>query len=214
MGSCGQCMTNADCMGHTGNLCNGSTGLCVSGCLTDADCAATDWCNGVAPTPGMCVPKLDNGKPLPSMPASVSTCSPAVGMRVCKSGVCDTKDNACGYAPGDGPCSNDEMCRNDSCNPNSSTCVGPCQKDADCPTADYCATNGSCVPKQPDGSPCTADDQCVNGACSETVCGGPAIGSGNGLICAAQPSRDSRSGGLAAFGLMLAAAGLARRRRR
>jgi MYXO-CTERM domain-containing protein len=136
-------------------------------------------------------------------------------MRVCKSGVCDTKDNTCGYANGDGPCSSDEQCRNDSCFPTSMTCVSHCQSDADCPSTDYCETeNGSCMPKQPDGKPCSANDQCTSGACSQSVCGGPAIGSGNGLICAAPASQDPRGAGLAVWGLLLAVAGLARRRRR
>jgi MYXO-CTERM domain-containing protein len=202
-------------MGHTGNLCNTSTGLCVTGCLTDADCAPADWCNAVAPMPGMCVSKLDNGTPLPSMPTSVATCSAAVGMRVCKSGVCDTKDNTCGYANGDGPCASDGQCRNDSCFPTSMTCVTHCQQDSDCPSTDYCEPEtGSCMPKQPDGKPCSGNNQCQLGDCAESVCGGPAIGSGNGLLCAAPASQDPRGTGLAVWGLLLATAGLARRRRR
>ncbi len=37
-GQCGKCMTNADCTGHTGNVCDTGSGLCVNGCLKDTDC--------------------------------------------------------------------------------------------------------------------------------------------------------------------------------
>src|SRR5262249_23164398 len=92
-GACGKCTTSADCAGHTGNVCNTTTGLCVSGCFSDTDCNATQWCDAVAPAPGMCQPKLANGTPLPTTPSTVSTCMGNVGMRVCQSGVCDPKDN-------------------------------------------------------------------------------------------------------------------------
>ena len=56
-----------------------------------------------------CTPKLANGsrcRPIAAHtnPTLDGTCTPAAGALVCSSGVCDTKDNDCGYANGDGPC--------------------------------------------------------------------------------------------------------------
>ena len=55
------------------------------------------------------------------------------------SGVCDTKDNECGYANGDGPCTaanGDVVCRSGTCSANG-TCepAGGCNVDADCTNA-------------------------------------------------------------------------------
>jgi MYXO-CTERM domain-containing protein len=187
----------------------------------------------------MCVPKLDNGQSLPNAPASVTTCSATVGMRVCKSGVCDTADNKCGYAngdgpctdggvcrsgacdatdhkcgllPGDGPCSSDAVCRAGTCDALKQTCSSGCMSDSDCPANDFCKSDGSCAPKLPDGAACTAENQCKSGACDDHKCDG-LIPSGSGLSCAAAPATGG-DGGMALVGLMLAAAGLSRRRRR
>ncbi len=216
-GTCGMCMTNTDCQGHTGTVCNTTTGLCVSGCLSDSDCnTTTDWCNGTPPAAGMCVPKLANGTVLPSTPSSVATCTAAVGTRVCVSGVCDTKDNTCGYANGDGPCTNASQCRSDTCAGTSMTCVPTgCSNDSECPTGDWCNTmTAACLPKLPSGSDCSAADQCISGACDNGACDG-IVASGNGVLCSASPAQGQGDGsGLAAFGLALAAAALTRRRRR
>ena len=40
--------------------------------------------------------------------AQAGTCTPAAGALTCVSKVCDTKDNECGYANGDGPCTASE----------------------------------------------------------------------------------------------------------
>jgi hypothetical protein len=214
MGSCGKCATNADCTGHMGNVCDTGTGLCVTGCFVDSDCASGNWCDANAPSLGMCVPKLPNGKPLPSTPAAVSMCSAEVGMRVCESGVCDPKDNTCGLANGDGPCTVGEQCRNLSCDTMTMTCQAPpCTSNADCPAGDYCKGDGTCAPKLPDGSACTTPAQCSSNACLDNQCGGPVVASG-GAFCAARPQPGAGGDAVAAFGLMLAAAALSRRRRR
>src|SRR5262249_27153694 len=136
-GECGKCAVDADCTGHSGNVCDTTSGLCITACHTGADCSPSDWCNAPAGSVGMCTPKLDNGKPLPMMATEVGKCDETVGMRVCKSGVCDKKDDACGYADGDGPCTaanGDAVCRSTVCataGPNQGVCVA-CTMDSQC----------------------------------------------------------------------------------
>ena len=247
-GQCGKCAVNADCAGHkSGPLCDASTGACGTACHADADCAATAWCNAPVGGSGACVPLLDNGTKLPATPSSVSTCTPAVGKRVCKSGACDAADDTCGLANGDGPCSDGGVCRTGACDGKDHKCgllpadgpctssavcrtgtcdvttqtcskpTGPggCKVDHDCPSGDFCKSDGVCTPKLPDGAACSGAAQCKSGACNDKKCDGLSP-SGNGLLCAASPgSASSGDGdGAALFGLMLAAAGVARRRRR
>ena len=47
------------------------------------------------------------------------TCSVAVATAVCATGVCDTTDNKCGIALGDGTCTLGAQCR-------SGACIGRC----------------------------------------------------------------------------------------
>jgi hypothetical protein len=242
-GQCGKCTADADCAGHKGGpLCDTATGACAMGCTTDAQCGASAWCDAPAGGSGMCQPKLDNGTPLPSMPASVVKCSPAVGLRVCKSGACDAADDKCGLINGDGPCTsgavcrsgacdgqdqkcgfllldgpclNDAACRTGTCDKTTQTCGGGgCKTDDDCPTGDFCRSDGACTPKLPTGAACTAGNQCQSDACDAHKCDG-IIPSGTGLLCAAQPAGGSDDGaGVVLLGLMLATAGLGLRRRR
>lgn len=239
-GECGKCSTDADCVGHAGGTCDTATGACVDGCLTDADCDAASWCNASGGATGMCVPKLDNGTSLPADPAEVAHCTAAVGMRVCKSGVCDPADDKCGFENGHGPCTDGEVCRSAVCDPKDNKCGladgdGPCANDAvcrggtcdiakqvcgssgcksddECPATDFCAADGACKPKLPDGQACAGANQCQSGACHEKVCDS-IIATGNGIACAARPGGGAGDG-VAVLGLMLAAAGIARRRRR
>jgi hypothetical protein len=215
-GECGTCTTNSDCQGHPGgSTCDTTTGACTSACTTDADCPSGDWCTAPTGGTGTCVPKLANGTPLPSTPSTVATCSASVGMRVCVSGVCDPKDNACGLANGDGTCTANAECRDMTCDTTTSTCGPPagCTSDAGCPAGDYCG-NGMCTPKKPTGAACTADDQCATDACAQKVCVNSVIGSGSGLLCAARPGGGARGEGGAALAFLLAALGVARRSRR
>ena len=249
-GQCGKCTVNADCAGHkSGPLCDTSTGACSTACHADADCEASAWCNAPAGGSGACVPKLDNGTKLPASPSTVATCSPAVGMRVCKSGACDTVDDTCGLANGDGPCSNGAVCRSGACDGKDMKCgllpadgpctsdavcrtgtcivttqlcspvIGPsgCKTDSDCKEGNFCKSDGTCSPKLPDGATCSGATQCKSGACDSQKCDG-LIASGAGLLCAASPGSGSPGSGdgtgAALLGLMLATAGLARRRRR
>jgi hypothetical protein len=143
-------------------------------------------------------------------------CTTTSGATVCRSGVCDA-DGKCGLADGDGPCTSSDVCRGGTCDLVKNVCGKPatgCTKDADCPEADFCATDGTCKPKLPDGKACTGSNQCQSDACNNKVCDSLQA-AGNGLICAARPGGDGSGGaGVALLGLMFAAAGLARRRRR
>ena len=216
-GDCGKCSVDADCQGHTGNICDTGSGLCVAGCHADGDCDPTDWCTSTDPTVlGTCMPKVDNGMPLPTTPTTVMTCSPDVGMRVCTSGVCDPKDNACGLAPGDSPCANSEQCRNDNCDQTTMTCAtttstGGCSTDADCQSGDFCASDTTCTPKLPMGMACSTPNQCQSNDCTNSVCS-TIVGLGG--ACATRPAGSSNGpGGAGMFAVLLAGAGLLRRRR-
>jgi hypothetical protein len=144
----------------------------------------------------------------------VATCTATVGTRVCASGVCDPKDNACGLADGDGPCAAGDVCRSLNCNPFTKECVATpiCTKAAQCPTGEACVA-GECVPRVPDGSACTTSDECQSGDCESGVCNS-IVATGAGP-CAASPSAPGGEGGgrAALLGLLLAACGLRRRRR-
>lgn len=216
-GTCGKCMSDADCTGHPGGtVCNTTTGTCgpSSGCKSDAECSPDQWCNASPGGTGACTPKLANGTPLPMTPSDVAKCTMAVGTRVCKSGVCDPKDDTCGIAVGNGPCASNTQCRNDLCDMATMVCAPPagCVTDADCPSGDFCK-DGACTPKLPDGSACDRATQCQSALCSDKVCDNIVV-EGNGILCSAQPANDNGSG----FGWMLGGAlGLlaaARRRRR
>ena len=213
-GECGKCSVDADCAGHPGgSFCDAESGACVEKCQTDADCAATE----------------------------VSTCSTAVGARLCKSGVCDAADDKCGLVNGSGPCTDGTTCRSGACDASDSKCglldgKGPCStdevcraahcdtasqlcapdgctSDSECPATDYCAADGECTPKHGDGEACGGDNQCQSDTCRAEVCDS-IVGSGNGVICAARPTRDGSGEGAAMTLIGLALAGLARRRRR
>jgi uncharacterized repeat protein (TIGR01451 family) len=218
-GQCGKCTSNADCANHSeGPLCDQLIGTCGAGCSSDADCAATQWCNAPAMGSGMCVPKLDNDQPLPTSPADVTACSADVASRVCKSGVCDPTDTKCGLSDGDGPCSGGDVCRSGQCDNATQRCGASahgCKVDADCSAGHYCGSDGTCRHKKPDGEACSASHQCLSSACRNKVCDS-ARAAGSGVFCAAvSPGRASQRGpsGML-FGLLLAAAGLVSRRRR
>src|ERR1700688_3233741 len=96
----------------------------AGGCNVDADCAGNTWCNEAAHT---CTPRLANNTSMPSDPAHTNpilngTCTTAAGQLVCASGVCDTNDNRCGFANGDGPCISGTVCRSGVCG-TGGTCV-------------------------------------------------------------------------------------------
>jgi hypothetical protein len=154
-GTCGKCASNADCAtGHAGTICGTTTGACGTTCAVDTDCPMADWCTAA----GVCTPKTANGQPVPTPAPINGTCTMAIGARVCMSGVCDTADNKCGYASGDGNCTAADagadagtgaaVCRSLSCastGPSSGKCA--CLVDTDCSgTTPACdAASGTCV---------------------------------------------------------------------
>ncbi len=258
-GQCGKCTTNADCTGHSGPICDTTSGLCTTQCTEDSECLSSQWCNAPTGGQGVCVAKLANGTSLPSTPSNVATCSVTVGQRVCISGVCDTTTNQCGDALGHGPCTSSAQCITGICDPLTQLCTLPdagvdggvksdasvkgdastgkdagtkkdgglqkdattsvdgavvCHKDTDCSTDDYCGSSGVCTPKLPTGATCERESECQSGDCASGVCS-TVVSSGNGLFCAVRESGSQgggRDGGV--FGLMLALAGVGRRRAR
>ena len=98
-----------------------TSGVCApsGGCLVDGDCTSSNFCDTGA---HLCTPKLANGTPVPAIsghaPPLTGTCTVAEGNVVCISGVCDTADNACGFANGHGTCddvSGPIVCRSGTC---------------------------------------------------------------------------------------------------
>ena len=175
----GPCVPSGDAgAGNGGVVCRSSmcsqSGTCEpgGGCNEDADCAGGMWCNESLHT---CEAKLANGAPVPTDSAHTNPtldgmCTPAAGALVCQSGVCDTKDNECGYANGDGPCSDADggaaVCRSGTCSQN-----GTCEP----PTG--CNTNADCTdPAKPICDPGT--HTCVAAADAGSDAGPPAMDSG------------------------------------
>jgi len=142
----------------------GSNGLCqaADGCTVDADCAAGKWCNI---SMGACLPLLGNGAAIPtdpphSGPGLDGSCTDAAASLVCVSGVCDARDDECGFASGVGPCTAADagsVCRSGRCGTIGEVrgiCVN-CSADAHCsgdqPICDQ--ATGSCVE-------CTSAENC------------------------------------------------------
>jgi len=166
---CGFAAGHGPCTAANGAVvCRSATcsanGLCApaDGCNVDADCTTGKWCNE---TMGACLPQLGNGTPIPTdaphtSPTLDGDCTDEAASLVCVSGVCDTKDDNCGFSNGVGPCTTanaGSVCRSGRCAGSGDakgTCVD-CTKDADCsgdtPTCNV--NTGSCVE-------CTSADQC------------------------------------------------------
>jgi MYXO-CTERM domain-containing protein len=181
---CGYANGDGPCTPATGGTVSRSgysttSGICEpnGGCATDADCGAGNWCNETQHT---CTPQLDNGTAIPTdsghmNPTITGTCTMQVGSIVCKSGVCDTNDNKCGYANGDGPCDMTNgmtVCRSQNCT-TGGVCepTGGCTKDSDCPMGNWCnETQHMCTPQLPNGQPVPTDtahtNPTLNGMCT------------------------------------------------
>ena len=134
----------------------GTDGLCLAadGCNVDADCAAGKWCNQ---SMGACLPRLENGTPLPSdapheSPTLDGSCTDPAATLVCASGVCDSHDDQCGFANGVGPCTAanaESVCRSGRCATTGTlqgTCVA-CTENRQCSddTPVCNLTTGQCV---------------------------------------------------------------------
>jgi hypothetical protein len=130
---------------------------CADACFVDTDCGSTLFCNTQTHT---CTPKLANGVAIPTItghtPDIAGTCTTAVGTSVCVSGVCDTADNLCGFANGDGTCDAANagvVCRSGACGVDNK-CAAPagCTTDANCAATQFCDTSSStCVAKLANG---------------------------------------------------------------
>jgi Cys-rich repeat protein len=194
-GACGKCTNNTDCMTgtHAGPFCDATTGACGAACTTDAECGAGKWCEE---TEGVCTPQLANGTGMPTdvdhtNPTLNGTCTTAAATVVCKSGVCDTKDNECGYGDGEGPCTSSNgatVCQSGVCasgGANGGLCVA-CASNSECPSGTKCnsTTNvcvrcatPSCATTTVDAGPaCQTDENCpqgdyctASGACAPTL---------------------------------------------
>jgi hypothetical protein len=186
-------------------------GVCEppGGCASDSDCTGGRWCDESTAT---CTAKLANGINLPIDPPHTSPvldgeCIPAAAALVCASGVCDIKDNKCGYANGDGPCltaTAGVVCRSLACSVNG-TCEPPggCNVNGDCTatliTPDCDPTTHGCV-AAPDGG--TADGGTADGGAPDggADAGRPADGgspgdAGDGGISAADGGTDGGNDG-------------------
>jgi len=159
--ACGYVVGDGPCTPSNGaTVCN--SGVCsVSGnclppnpgaCLVDGDCTAGHWCDEAIDT---CTAKLPNGTALPTdpqhnNPTLTGACTASAAALVCASGVCDTKDNECGYAKGDGACNSSNggvVCRSGACSA-SGVCepAGGCFVNGDCSSGQICGVSDTCLP--------------------------------------------------------------------
>ena len=198
-GSCGYADGDGPCAAGTGGtVCRSgacsANGTCepAGACNVDADCSGGNWCNESAHT---CTQPLSNGTAMPTdgphtNPALDGTCTALAASLVCANGVCDTGDNKCGYAVGDGPCTAVGgapvgVCRSSACSV-SGTCepAGGCNVDADCASGNWCnesahtctlqLANGVAMPTDGAHANPTLDGGCTTAAgalvCASGVC--------------------------------------------
>jgi hypothetical protein len=135
---------------------HGRTGLQVAGlgsasvgCNVDTDCPTAEWCDEKT---FVCLGTLANGAPMPvdinhTNPTLDGTCSSAAAALVCASGVCSISKNLCGYAVGEGPCTDGSVCVSGACSVNGNCMpTGGCNVDGDCSTGFHCDVGlGSCI---------------------------------------------------------------------
>jgi MYXO-CTERM domain-containing protein len=241
---CGYANGDGPCLpgptGNGGTVCRSTAcsvnGTCepLGGCDVDADCTAPNWCMESTHT---CTAQLPNGVAVPTDPPHTNPtlngmCTASAGTLVCTSSVCDTTDNECGYANGDGPCTvvnGGTVCRSGACSI-SGTCepAGGCNVDADCTAGFWCnetmhsctaqLSNGTQVPNDPSHSnptlngTCTAGDGpvgptvCLSGVCDSTdgKCG---YANGDGPCTAVNGGTVCRSGSCSTNGTCQPAGG-------
>ena len=121
LGGCRSCISDAECKigTHPGPFCNLNKGNCSANCFQDSHCASGSgmWCLTVDDNGGSCQPKVVSGAPLPSG----VTCSPAVAMRACESGLCGA-NNTCVQCVADADCGSSTtamVCDQNLCKPKS-----------------------------------------------------------------------------------------------
>jgi MYXO-CTERM domain-containing protein len=180
-----------------------TSGVCEpsGGCEYDADCTGGNWCDETSAT---CTPKLANGTSIPvdgphMNPTLDGECIPAAAMLVCESGVCDIKDNKCGYADSDGPCSSTNagtVCRSGACSTNG-TCepMGGCNVDGDCPGATCNTTTHACQALPDAGTPTDGGDGGGGGDASMQTDGGSTSEGGSSPDGSVIPTGDGGPAG-------------------
>ena len=236
--ACGLANADGPCTAANGAVvcrsgaCGGS-GTCepAGGCDVDLDCATGLWCLESTNT---CTATLPNGTALPTDPSHSSptlsgACTPAAGALVCAAGVCDSTDNACGYANGDGSCTSANaatVCRSGACSVKGKCAAAAgCTSDTDCPSSEWCKestkkcaaklANGAAIPTDAShtnptlGGVCTppaATLVCASGVCdsSDDKCG---YATGDGACTAVTAALVCRSGACSTDGVCEPAGG-------
>ncbi len=172
---CGYANGTGPCtMATGGTVCRSGVcsldGTCMplGGCNVDGDCAGGSWC---AIALHQCLPQVPNGGVMPvdpphTNPTLAGECTGDGALLVCVSSVCDTSDDKCGYANGNGACDGanaDVVCRSAVCDPDGKCGYdngnGPCTLDdagVVCRSSACSANGGVCVP--PGG--CAVDADC------------------------------------------------------
>lgn len=212
--TCGQAGETFRCLDsaavHAGGVCQGN-GACSSACVRDSNCLTTQWCKTDATPQAVCTADLENGAAMPNVgghtaPDLNGTCTAAAAAVVCASGVCDARDNACGYGIGGAPCTLDNgalVCRS-----------GVCSPYAECRPAAGCSDDSNCLPSQTcDGRSGLCKDKPVTEPGTPVI--DPSVDTGfiGGSGCRANGA-GGLPGGLLLFGFAGLALQLARRRRR
>ncbi|MFO0678403.1 MAG: hypothetical protein U0169_17835 [Polyangiaceae bacterium] len=127
--SCGTAGTTASCTSgggvtHAGPICQ-ATGVCGVGCVSDANCGSSEWCDTNAQ---VCTAKAATGQAIPGG----GTCASGTSNR-CTSGVCDA-DGVCGHANGLGDCTPGNAsgangtCRSGVCDGSANAGAGLCRE--------------------------------------------------------------------------------------
>jgi hypothetical protein len=159
----------------------------ASACTKDTDCSAHQWCNESSAT---CTAQFANGTPMPvdaphTAPTLNGVCTSAAGTLVCAAGVCDTSDNRCGYASGDGPCTSANggvVCRSGDCSVDGK-CIpaSGCGVDADCSSNQWCnESSATCMARIANGGAIPVDQ-----AHSSPTLNGTCTANAAALVCAA-----------------------------
>lgn len=159
--------TSAQCPDPLKRYCNGGTGLCDATCTSDAQCAASEFCNDLTPT-GACQAKSANAQPIPG-----GACNAATGSRACVTGVCDALDLVCGVDLGHGDCATSAQCNVGVCvatGPNAAKCEA-CDLDQDCSAGTVCDSANQCVQCAPGKTANCAGETPVCDPATETCLG-------------------------------------------
>jgi hypothetical protein len=147
-------------------LCDGTNATCPSSCLSDGDCAASDWCSM-----GRCTGKLPAGQGCSAADQCTSgQCVDGVCCNSACAGACDRCDANPGVCtPVPAGSVGAPSCGMFVCDGSSPSCPTMCGNDANCSTGNYCAAN-ACVPAQANGSSCSETRACASGFCAGGTC--------------------------------------------